>query len=146
MAKWQWYLTSNVTLNTSCSKLYHKDCPKSILPSPTVSSIQITRKPRNSEYSLNVNTQQRHKLNSGSKIITLSAIGSWISLLHQWPVIPSALKPVTSFPPRKDVRNYSLQEIPFYRISMKITMFREAFQEFLSRIKHIQSKTPISFY
>jgi len=61
-------------------------------------------------------------------------------------VIPSALKPVTSFPPRKDVRNYSLQEIPFYRISMKITMFREAFQEFLSRIKHIQSKTPISFY
>ena len=49
-------------LNTNCSRLYHKHCSKSILPSPTVSRIQITREPRNSEYLLNVNnTQQKDK-------------------------------------------------------------------------------------
>ena len=80
--KWQWYFTSNVTINRNYSRLriYRKYCSKSILHSPSVSRIQITREARNSEYLLNVNnTQHRDKLNSGSEVITLSAIGPWLS-------------------------------------------------------------------
>jgi len=47
-------------------------------------------------------------------------------------VTPETLIPVTPVPPSEDVRHYSLQETPLYRISREITMFREAFQEFLS--------------
>ena len=80
MTKWQWYCTSTVTLNTNCSTLHHKDWSKSILHSPTVSLIQITRQDRNTEHLLNVkNSTKRHKRNSGSEVITLSANGSWIS-------------------------------------------------------------------
>jgi hypothetical protein len=36
-----------------------------------------------------------------------------------------------SFPPQKDVRDDSVQQIPLYKTSRDINMFREAFQEFL---------------
>jgi len=39
-------------------------------------------------------------------------------------VTPYALKPVTPFPPRKDVRHDS-QEIPFHRTSRKIDIFEK---------------------
>jgi hypothetical protein len=52
--------------------LYHKDCSKFILHSPTISWILITRKARNSEYLLNVkNKQQKDKPNSGSSLLEI---------------------------------------------------------------------------
>jgi len=89
-----------------------------------------------------------HKLNSGSIAITLSAIGSKFpvsaisvtcdSLSFKTGHLISTMK--------KDIRHDKLQEIPFYRTSKEITMSTEAFQKFLSSNKHIQSKTPNSFY
>jgi len=84
--------------------------------------------------------------NLGSIVIS-SAIGfDSPSPLHQGTVTLHALKPDSSLPPWKDIRHDSLQEIHFYSTSRAITIFREAFQLFLSQIKHIQSKPPISFY
>ena len=156
-------LTSNILLTTLLSQtvnLYssldtrhqithpHKvNGTMSILHSPTVSWIQITNEARNNEYLLNVNsTLQKNKLKSGFIVITCSAIGFDSPLLHQWPVTLYALKSDTSLPPWKDIRHDSVQEIHSYRTSTEITIFIEAFQEFLSWIKHIQPKPPISFY
>ena len=136
--KWQWYFTSTVTYNTNCSTLYHKDCSQSILHSPTVSLIQIIREATNSEYLLNVkNTQQKH-INCSSMVITWSAIGSRLSFSATSVTYDSlALKPTITFSPKENVRHDLLQEIPFYRNSRDITMFRKAFQKFLSWIKNI---------
>ena len=49
--------------NTNCSRLYHKDCSKSILHSPTVSWILITTEAIQSEYLLNVNNSQQKDTN-----------------------------------------------------------------------------------
>jgi len=68
------------------------------------------------------------------------------SQLHHWTVTLHALKPDISLPPWKNVRHHSLQEIHSYRTSREIIIFREDFQLFLSWIKHMQSKPPISFY
>ena len=81
-------------------------------------------------------TLQKNKLKSGSVVITWSAIGFDSPLLHQWPVTLYALKSDISLPPWKDIRHDSIQEIHSYRTSTEITIFIEAFQEFLSWIKH----------
>jgi len=137
-----------VTYNTNWSTLYHKDCSQSILHSPTVSLIQITRKARNSEYLLNVNNTEQKDINLTQfhSYYLICKLGLYsLSLLHQWYVTSWALKPAITFPTWEEVRHDSLQEIPLYRTSREITMFREAFQEFLSWIKNIQSQIPISF-
>ena len=94
---WQWYFTSNVTYNTNCSRHYHKERSKSILHSPTVTWIQITREARNSKYLLNVkNIQQKH-INFTqvlSSLIDLPLVLESPSLLHQWTVTSQALKPI----------------------------------------------------
>jgi hypothetical protein len=59
-------------------------------------------------------------------------------------VTPYDFKPAIKFSPRENIRHDLLQEIPFYRISREITMFRKAFQEFLSGIKNFQYKPPTS--
>jgi hypothetical protein len=53
-------------------------------------------------------------------------------LLPQWRTVTSETSiPVTPVPPSEHVRPDSLQEIPLYRTSREITMFREAFQELM---------------
>ena len=109
----------------------------SILHSPTVSWIQTTSEARNNKYLLNVNsTLQKNKFKSSSLCITWSDIGFDSPLQHQWPVTLYALKPDITLPPWKDIRHESLQEIHSYRTSSEITIFREAFQEFLPWMKH----------
>ena len=76
--------------NTNCSRLFHKDCSKSILHSPTISWIQITREARHSEYLLNVNNTLQKDINLTqvpSLLLSLLLPLDSLSLLHQWPVI-----------------------------------------------------------
>jgi len=114
--------------------------------SPTVSWIQITREARNSEYLLNVNNTLQKYINLIPVpwlLFDMPLAANSLSLLYQWPVTSWALKPVTSFPPWRDVRHNTVQEIPFHRSSREITMSKEAFQKFQSWIQLIQSKTSI---
>jgi len=66
--------------------------------------------------------QQDTQLKLGSVFITPTTVTS--DLLN--------LIPVTPFPPSDDVRHDSVEEIPSYKTSTDIIMFRETFQEFLS--------------
>jgi hypothetical protein len=71
-----------VTLNTN----YHKDCPKSILHSPTISLIQITGEATNSEYLLNVNNIQQKDIKLTWVpwlLLDLSLAVDSLSLVHQ---------------------------------------------------------------
>jgi len=80
--------------------------------SPTVSWIQITRKARNSIYMLNVNNTLKKYANLTLVpwlLLDLPLAANSLSLLYQWPVTSWALKPVTSFPPWKDVRHDTVQ-------------------------------------
>ena len=74
-------LHSTVTYNTNCSTCYHKECPQSILHSPTLSLIQITSKARNSEYLLNANNTEQKDINLTQVPMLLLdlQIGSWFS-------------------------------------------------------------------
>jgi len=86
------------------------------LHSPTFSWTQITREDRNSEYLSHCEQHctRIHKFISGpSSLLYVPKAPNSLSLLYQWTVPSSAVKLVTSFPPWKDVRHHSLQEILF---------------------------------
>ena len=92
-------------------------------PFSTVELFHEYRFPEKSEFWIFLKCEQhsteRHKFNSGPTVITWSAIGSWssFSATTETCVILSFKTNQFLFPPWKDVRHYSLQEIPFYRTS-----------------------------
>jgi len=93
------------------------------------------------------NKTNKHNLNSGSKVITWSAIGSsfflwYISELWHLKLQNQSIQ--LQHEKILDLINY--KKIPFYRTSREINMFTETFQEFLSLNKHIKTKPTISVY
>ena len=103
---------------------------------------------RNKKFWIFVNSEQHstktHQSNSGPILITWSAIGSWISFSATSVTCDIfTFKNHSSNFHHEQLLHDSLQEIYFHRMSGEITMFRRAFQGFLSWIEHSQFTPPL---
>ena len=118
--------------------------------SPQSNCFTITDYQRSQKFWIYVKCEQhstkRHKNISDSKFITWSVIGAWLTF-SAISVIFDNLTSKTShhISTTKRWKTCFTTRNPILQNLKEIT-FREAFQEFLSWIKHTQTKPPISFY
>jgi hypothetical protein len=84
---------------------------------------------------LNLNNFQQTDIKLTQKerlLLDLSSAGDSLSLLCQLNLTSYAPKPVNLFSKQNDLSHGSLHKIPILQNLREVTVFREAFQEFLS--------------